>query len=222
MSQVYAVQLVDDGGTIFPLIDVIELEATPPKRKEKKEFTSLFRLEPALLQQAPNPTKHTVGYLNPSVFMDRTQTRPAYKIRVISKKTGRKIDFNVLYKLKKSTNDGNLGDISVDRTKKKNVLISYASLSAKCKQICAGAFRDCSNECKKDMNTHVACLGKCGGALDSCKQNCSTAAEVTMLPEVTMLSTALPGPGDISPGPGGTPAEVIVQPTALPGPGDKQ
>ena len=173
LSQIYAVQLVDDGGTVFPLIDVIELEEPPLKRKEKKEFTSMFRIEPALLQQAPNPTKHDVGYLEPSVFMDRAATRPAYKIRVISKKTGRKADFNVLYKLKNSKNHDSLGDISVNKTRKENVLMSYPSPLAKCKQTCLGTFRGCSDECKKDLSTFAVCLSKCGGTLDSCRQNCS-------------------------------------------------
>ena len=173
LSQVYSVKIVDDGGTVFPVIDVVELESAPIKRKEIKEFTSLFRIEPALLQQAPNPAKNNVGYLSPSTFSDQNETKPLYKIRVTSKKTGRKVDFNLIYKLKKSTNDDNLGDISIAETRKKNILMSYASAPAQCKKNCSDTFRKCSDECKKDIDTFVVCLNKCGDTLNSCKQNCS-------------------------------------------------
>ena len=174
LSQVYSVKIVDDGGTVFPIVDVVELESAPIKRKEIKEFTSLFRIEPALLQQAPNPAKNNVGYLNPSTFSDQNETKPLYKIRVTSKKTGRKVDFNLIYKLKKSTNDDNLGDISIAETRKKNILMSYPSAPAQCKKNCSDTFKKCSDECEKDIDTPlVACLDKCVHTLNSCKQNCS-------------------------------------------------
>lgn len=125
LSQVYSVQVVDDGGTIFPLVEIIELEEPPPRRKKSKEFTSAFRIQPALLQQAPNPSTNDVGYLTPTVFSDSEETRTAYKVRVTSKKTGRKIDFNVIYKIDKKTNNNNVGQLNPKTATKKDVLMSY-------------------------------------------------------------------------------------------------
>tara|TARA_R100000234_G_scaffold117126_1_gene95134 strand:+ start:28697 stop:33313 length:4617 start_codon:yes stop_codon:yes gene_type:complete len=123
-SEVYEVQLLDDGGTVFPLINVVELESET-NRKSKITLSNKFRIEPAILQQAPNPSKDDVGYLTPSVFLAPGETKPRFKVRLTSNKTGRKIDFNVIYKKffnKKSTTAGNLNLDVVDESK---ILVSY-------------------------------------------------------------------------------------------------
>tara|TARA_R110002110_G_scaffold69713_6_gene187915 strand:- start:3725 stop:5728 length:2004 start_codon:yes stop_codon:yes gene_type:complete len=111
-SQVFSVKIYDEGGTVFPVVDVLPdfggisttpfavVENTKAKRKDSKEFTQNIRLEPAILQSAPNITKTLpdLGYLNPSVFSNKDETKPQFKMRVTSNKTGRKVDFNILYR----------------------------------------------------------------------------------------------------------------------------
>ena len=111
-SQVFSVKIYDEGGTVFPVVDVLPdfggisttpfavVEGTKAKRKDSKEFTQNIRLEPAILQSAPNITKALpdLGYLNPSVFSNKDETKPQFKMRVTSNKTGRKVDFNILYR----------------------------------------------------------------------------------------------------------------------------
>ena len=124
-SQVYEVELVDDGGAVFVLIDVVDLE-DKVERSKTLEFGNKFRVQPALLQQAPNTVKNDIGYLTPSVFSPTSETRTQFKVRLTSKKTGKKVDFNLIYKKDfNKNNDEKAGDISLENAKKENVLISY-------------------------------------------------------------------------------------------------
>ena len=129
LSEIYSVELVDDGGAVFPLIEIVQLEEEKDLGQEKRHFSSAFRIEPALLQQAPNVAKNRIGYLYPSVFSGGEETRPQFKIRLTSKKTGRKVDFNVIYKKVKTKKSEDVGEISVSQTKKDKVLISYKNVA---------------------------------------------------------------------------------------------
>lgn len=123
-SPVYQVELVDDGGTVFPLIEVVNFDEKE-KRPETLSFSDRFRIEPALLQQAPNPSTDDVGYLTPVVWSDYDETKPRFKVRLTSKKTGKKVDFNIIYRkkiYKSELGDGPLSPTSIDKDK---ILISY-------------------------------------------------------------------------------------------------
>lgn len=125
LSEIYSVELVDDGGAVFPLVEIVQLEKEVTEGKKKLEFTSRFRIEPALLQQAPNTAKNRIGYLDPITFSTNEETRPRFKIRLTSKKTGRKADFNVIYKRIIHEKSTDAGSITLSQTKKDKVLISY-------------------------------------------------------------------------------------------------
>ncbi len=125
-SDVYEVEVVDDGGTVFPIVKVVSLEQKR-ERPHQISFSNQFRIQPAMLQQAPNIEKDTIGFLSPTVFSEPDETRPRFKVRLTSKKTGRKVDFNVIYKRKINLGAKDIADISVDSAKKENILISYKS-----------------------------------------------------------------------------------------------
>ncbi len=129
-SQVYEVELVDADGAVFTTVDIVDLTQKKMKRKDKMSLTNKFRVEPALLQQAPNPEKNKIGYLSPSVFSPSGETKPQFKIRLTSKKTGRKVDFNIIYKQNFVKDAGTTaGNLSLYQAKKDNVLISYFNQS---------------------------------------------------------------------------------------------
>ena len=122
-SQVYSVKIFDEGGTVYPLVDIVEIgQDTPPERKTEKTFTQKVRLEPALLQSAPNIKQKIpdLGYLTPSVFSDIDVTQPQFKMRITSNKTGRKVDFNILYR--KDKHDPAIGVLSATPD---DVLVSW-------------------------------------------------------------------------------------------------
>jgi hypothetical protein len=123
-SQIYEVEIVDDAGTVFPIIKIYD-DFDETGRKTKLDFGKRFRLEPALLQQAPNPDKDGIGYLDPTVFSPSTEARPQFKVRLTSKKTGKKIDFNIIYRKDFQKSSENAGSLNLKETTKEKVLISY-------------------------------------------------------------------------------------------------
>lgn len=131
LSQIYSVELFDDGGTTFPIIQIVNIGKEPQEKTKVKSFNSQFRIEPAILQQAPNLIKvrkgnNDVGYLEPQVFSKFDETHPAFKIRVTSKKTGKKVDFNIIYKKKiVSDNDPKI----LENINKNDILISYKGIN---------------------------------------------------------------------------------------------
>ena len=130
-SQVYEVELVDADGAVFTTVNIVDLKEQSMKRQTELTLNNKFRIEPALLQQAPNPAKNSIGYLTPSVFSPTQETRTQFKIRLTSKKTGKKVDFNVIYRQGLVKGSGQTaGKLSLDRATKDNVLISYFSQEA--------------------------------------------------------------------------------------------
>lgn len=131
LSQIYSVELFDDGGTTFPIIQIVNIGKEPQEKTKVKSFNSQFRIEPAILQQAPNLIKvgkgnNDVGYLEPQVFSKFDETHPAFKIRVTSKKTGKKVDFNIIYKKKLvADNDPKI----LENINKNDILISYKGIN---------------------------------------------------------------------------------------------
>jgi len=105
-SPVYQVEIVDDGGAVYPLINVFEMKVKENKRKTKNLKKLLF-VRPSLPQATVNEQESGIfdenGEAVPTI-KDKTNFvmgleeekvwGKQYKIRLTSKKTGRKIDIN--------------------------------------------------------------------------------------------------------------------------------
>jgi len=103
-TDVYRIQLVDNDGAVYPLIEIYEIKENKPQ-KPSKSGKKLINIEPILTQtlidfgkskigdgnSAKNVSSVFLGQANEPVFGER------FKIRLISKQTGRKIDLNVNY-----------------------------------------------------------------------------------------------------------------------------
>ena len=110
LSDIFSVEIVDENGMIFTLIDIYTIE--PIENSEKnKSFRKKLKIEPAFLQRAPNKKKGKqgdFGFTSESVFSDITDDYQ-FKFRVTSKKTARKLDLNVKF-VKKDDPDLNCGE----------------------------------------------------------------------------------------------------------------
>lgn len=99
-SPVFQLQMIDNKGTIFPLIDVVDF-----KEKRKKELSKSMRrfmyIKPTLFQTLVNESKSGIENVNSvrnvkDVFLglaDQNVFGKKYLIRVTSKQTGKLVEF---------------------------------------------------------------------------------------------------------------------------------
>lgn len=116
-SPIYKVRMVNDSGAIYPLVEVVELMMPEQPKMKRKEFKKFMQLVPKLSHKmvdyvasgmivndvmAPSalPFANSVelGVVEPKLF-GKGNAGQTFKIRLISKKTGKKLDLNVTFKV---------------------------------------------------------------------------------------------------------------------------
>lgn len=110
-SPIYQFRMVDDSGAVYPLIKVIDLR--PPgffTKRKTKSMRKYIQLIPSLPQTLLNEGELFNGgeRISPQInnsfnslpigIMDEGVWNQKYKVRLVSKKTGRKIDINLEFK----------------------------------------------------------------------------------------------------------------------------
>ena len=105
-TEVFEVELVDDGGSIYPIINVVDF------KKEKDIITKSGKkyilIRPALKQSLINEQRSGFDKAESAKEIqgvilgvaDRSIWGETYKIRLTSKKTGKRIDLNVMFNSK--------------------------------------------------------------------------------------------------------------------------
>ena len=99
-SRIFEVEIVNDGGAIYPYIRNVDFRERNTKQNTK-DARRIVMVSPTILQSLPEPTQvKPVTYsgqltnvqlgLKDEVIWDKT-----YKMRITSSKTGRKIDINI-------------------------------------------------------------------------------------------------------------------------------
>ena len=107
-SAVYKTELIDDGGYLYPVFDTIYPKDLNPDRmvNPTKDFKKLFNLTPNIQHLLFND--EGVDYSKPAYsqkekikvgLVEEPIWDKTFKIRLTSKKTGKKIDLNITYKL---------------------------------------------------------------------------------------------------------------------------
>jgi len=100
---IYEVELVDDGGAIYPLINLYQLPVID-SNSSSKTMKKLIQIYPVLEQVTANLPENTVLIEDPNDIGEvKLGSRSegiwgkTFKIRLTSKKTGKKIDMNVTF-----------------------------------------------------------------------------------------------------------------------------
>jgi hypothetical protein len=109
LSQIITAELIDDGGYIYSLFNTLDSSEFAPEKYTKNSVAvkKIFQLEPHLNQltldtsnadfsKTASSQADNVGIGNPDIDLI-WDTK--FKIRLTSRKTGKKIDLNVNYKL---------------------------------------------------------------------------------------------------------------------------
>ena len=97
-SPIYQVEIVDDNGRMYPIIDAFYLNNSPARSAETTAPVRRYlQISPTLSQTTVNETELEAreGTLSP---IDAPSTaQKTFKIRLTSKQTGKKIDLNVQF-----------------------------------------------------------------------------------------------------------------------------
>lgn len=117
-SPVYKIQMVNDSGAIYPLVEVIEMKPKEKPRMKTKNFKKFLQLVPSLAQISLDyggsnlitqsglvansalgkEADIVLGTATPKLFGNSSYGQ-TFKIRLISKNTGKKLDLNVTFKV---------------------------------------------------------------------------------------------------------------------------
>ena len=106
-SIVYRIEMIDDGATIFPIIEAVdflsEYEIEKRNKMPVRSFRKLFYIAPRFSHSYFNRSDSgmdsatTAKLHGPDVYLggeDEAIWKKKYRVRLISKSTGKKIDFN--------------------------------------------------------------------------------------------------------------------------------
>lgn len=122
-TPIYEVELVEQDGTVFSSIRIVDFDDGSSQRTTTKPATRFVQIRPAFAQTLLNEQKSglvkdgeridsIVGKRNFHLgVQDESVWDKAFKIRFVSRKTGRRIDFNVQFKqseLDRVDNDGKI------------------------------------------------------------------------------------------------------------------
>lgn len=91
-TEIFEIELINDAGSIYPLINVIKIDNIADFKDMTKPFRRFLKIQPSLGQRLANTVTETqvgLGINKESVW------NKEFKIRITSKQTGKKIDLNV-------------------------------------------------------------------------------------------------------------------------------
>ena len=117
-SPVYKIMMVNDSGAVYPLVEVVDMMPPTKPKMSSKEFKKFLQIVPSfpqssidyegsnLLTSAGNLTSSALGkgngivlgVVSPKLF-GNSESGQTFKIRIISKHTGKKLDLNVTFKV---------------------------------------------------------------------------------------------------------------------------
>ena len=109
LSQIIECELVNDGGYVYSLFDTVDSSEFSPNKitTNSKAFKKLMQLEPHINQMVFDTSEMNFnGYASDEVgnlkigIADESMWDKKFKVRLTSKKTGKKIDLNTTFNLR--------------------------------------------------------------------------------------------------------------------------
>jgi hypothetical protein len=120
-SVVHVASLQDDGGYKYPKFDIYDFAAAQEKRKSEKTrdaFKKLLEIRPSYQNLVFNGDSYNADMNSDEVLnklkvgvADSPIWNKTFKLRLTSKKTGKKIDLNIKYRLMKETGRNKLEEV---------------------------------------------------------------------------------------------------------------
>ena len=123
-SPVYEIELYNDGGASYPIVKIVDMDISSHRTKAKS-FRNLLRITPKIAQSAVNEVQSGLinedGTLGNAIaqnitlgLKDESLFGKKFKIRLTSKKTGKKIDLNIDFKtaIRKTGSESSAGPIA--------------------------------------------------------------------------------------------------------------
>ena len=109
-SEIYEIELIDDSGAVYPRVRVVDPASMQNRKASQKNLKRFLQIKPQLSQRLFN-VNETFALLD----QDETASAPVadtialgykeekiwdrkFKVRLTSKKSGKKIDLNIIFK----------------------------------------------------------------------------------------------------------------------------
>lgn len=109
-SPIYEVELVDDDGAVYPIIDIVDIRSySPDDNVLNKKMMKLIHIVPTIAQGVVNEERSALGDAESALssgkdislgMKEQSVWGKKFKVRLVSRKTGRKIDLNINFKTK--------------------------------------------------------------------------------------------------------------------------
>lgn len=101
-TALYEVEMINDSGLIIPNIRVVEFDRQEIKKQNSKSFKRFLKIQPAIKHRLVNTNPEKTNDSN--IQLGDNDVNPwakNFKLRLISKSTGKKIDINFKFDYKK-------------------------------------------------------------------------------------------------------------------------
>lgn len=99
-TPVYEVEIINENGLIIPNINLVQLDKNDNNKQMSKSFKRYLKIQPAIRHRLANEERVTEN----NIELGSDEVKPwdkKFKLRLISKSTGKKMDINFVFKYNK-------------------------------------------------------------------------------------------------------------------------
>jgi len=116
-TEIYEIEIVNDKGTIYPLINIFSLNQQQNNTQPIKSFKQYIKIKPSTQNLIAFLTEN--GSLSTGIAAEKTWNKN-FKIRLISKSSGKKIDLNLNFKTEEDKINFNTNNMPISPDTQQN------------------------------------------------------------------------------------------------------